>query len=479
MQESLPQNAIVNKAPKPAGLVPKNLQAFLLVGLALVMVLIMALTGHKRPTPVAAQTANPLPNLLPLNTEKVSEFEKHIEDAQRSSAPQAEAALLREQKQLAEERPTPGQPFPSSPYGTPVTSPSSAGAYPPNAYASALPQAGEHQPTVADGLKDERQKREYLSLFSDNVALTYRFSDNVALTYRKDGKANSANGVQPLSTSNAADPITAQDPLVAQAAAELARQGQLLAQMQQQAIVPSPRPSNSPASGTPIAVQNNENAKPTSIPATPTQAANASNSDAHKSYVLFEGTVLESVLINRLDGSFSGPVECLISNDFYSHDRQHLLIPAGAKVLGQAAKVDTFGQARLAVTFHRLIMPDGYSVSLDQFHSSVWGLDQQGATALKDKVNNHYARIFGASLALGVLGGAAQLGTGNLLNETAGDRIRQGFGTGMADAGEQILNRFLNILPTVTIREGTRVKIYLSGDLLLPDYHDHRLPPNL
>ena len=133
-----------------------------------------------------------------------------------------------------------------------------------------------------------------------------------------------------------------------------------------------------------------------------------------KRYVLFEGTVLEALLINRLDGSFSGPVSCLLSNNVYSHDRQHVLIPAGSKILGEAKKVDTFGQVRLAVTFHRLIMPDGFSVNLDQFK----GLDQAGATALKDKVNNHYAKIFGASLALGVLGGVAQIGTGSALTST-------------------------------------------------------------
>ncbi len=80
-----------------------------------------------------------------------------------------------------------------------------------------------------------------------------------------------------------------------------------------------------------------------------------------KEYVLFEGTILEALLINRLDGSFAGPVSCLLSNNVYSHDRQHLLIPAGSKIVGEANKVDTFGQARLAVAFHRLIMPDGYS----------------------------------------------------------------------------------------------------------------------
>jgi type IV secretion system protein TrbI len=49
----------------------------------------------------------------------------------------------------------------------------------------------------------------------------------------------------------------------------------------------------------------------------------------------------------------------------------------------------------------------------------------------------------------------------------------------MANAGEHILDRFLNILPTLTIREGTRIKIYLSNDLLLPDYRSHSIPTTL
>jgi type IV secretory pathway VirB10-like protein len=63
--------------------------------------------------------------------------------------------------------------------------------------------------------------------------------------------------------------------------------------------------------------------------------------------------------------------------------------------------VDTFGQTRLAVAFHGLIMPDGYSVSLDQFK----GMNQIGDTRLRDQVNNHYFKIFGASLAVGASAG--------------------------------------------------------------------------
>ena len=93
--------------------------------------------------------------------------------------------------------------------------------------------------------------------------------------------------------------------------------------------------------------------------------------------------------MNRLDGDAAGPVKVLVSNPVYSHDRQHVLIPDGTIVLGEARKIGAAGfgqQRRMAVVFHRMIMPDGYSVDLDQFH----GLDQIGEEGLKDKVNNHY-----------------------------------------------------------------------------------------
>ena len=159
----------------------------------------------------------------------------------------------------------------------------------------------------------------------------------------------------------------------------------------------------------------------------------------------------------------------------YSHDRQHVLIPSGTKVLGEAKRVDTFGQTRLAVAFHRLIMPDGYSVSLDQFK----GMNQIGDTGLRDQVNNHYVKIFGASLAVGAIGGIAQAGSGGLLTSSGTQNIQQGVGESLGQTSQRILDKFLNILPTVTIREGHRVKIYLSGDLAVPDYANHKMPSDL
>src|SRR6202045_3425631 len=106
------EQAIKDKAPKPAGLVPKNLQAFVLIGLAFLMVLIMVVTGHKPPVSTTSpETAPSLPNLVPLNADKVTKFQKGIEQTQRYFARQAEEALLQRQRQWAAQGTGPAQPF--------------------------------------------------------------------------------------------------------------------------------------------------------------------------------------------------------------------------------------------------------------------------------------------------------------------------------------------------------------------------------
>jgi type IV secretion system protein VirB10 len=193
-------------------------------------------------------------------------------------------------------------------------------------------------------------------------------------------------------------------------------------------------------------------------------------------YLVYEGSVLDTVLMNRLDGDAAGAVKVLVSNPLYSHDHQHVIIPEGTVVLGEARKIGTAGigqQRRMAVIFHRLIMPDGYSVDLDQFH----GLDQIGEEGLKDKVNNHYFEIFGASIALGIVAGASEITQGGGAITTSGS---QAFTTGTAASVSQsantILDRFMQIPPTITIREGHRVKVYFTQDMLLPAYTNHTIP---
>jgi type IV secretion system protein VirB10 len=196
---------------------------------------------------------------------------------------------------------------------------------------------------------------------------------------------------------------------------------------------------------------------------TPSSATSATTSGPYR---LDEGTVIETILLNRLDGEFSGPVITQISTDVYSRAGVELLIPKGSRLLGEARDVNSFDQKRLAVVFHRLILPNAKSLSLDKFR----GLDQIGETGVVSKVDHHYLEIFGTSLALGGIGGLVQIGAYGGYGYDAATGFRTGFTERMGSSAEQVLAKFLNKLPTIKVLEGTRIKVLLTNDLNLEAY---------
>ena len=166
-------------------------------------------------------------------------------------------------------------------------------------------------------------------------------------------------------------------------------------------------------------------------------------------YRVFEGTVLEGVLTNHIDGGFAGPMIVMLTTDYYSHDHQQLLLPQGTRLMGTVQSVSGNGQRKLFVTFNRAICPDGFSLDLNKFI----GLDPLGTTGLATNVNNHYLSSFAAAAAVGGIGGLAQVGNNGTVLD-ANTQIRNGISAQTAQESEQILNKFLNRLPVITVKEG-------------------------
>ena len=368
-----------------------------MAGLALVIIVVIVLTGHQEPpTPTTGdrQPAQPAPP----PAERIRTFQREMaERGVREVPPNASLALP-----AVAERAAPG--------------------------GAAAPQV--------DPVVDERKRRDYQSLFADNVAFSQR-----------SGAPNRPSSATTASGQGSFPMPSPQD---------LAAFQQALMQANGRGAMPSPAvpPPDTAAART-------------SSPAAASQAVPSDGAAGHR---VLEGTVLETVLLNRLDGTFSGPVAAMVTTPVYSEDRQTVLIPAGARVLGEVSPVQTWGAARLAVSFHRLLLPNGDTLSLDQFK----GLNQIGETGLKDAVNRHYLQVFGASVAIGALSGLAQWGTRGGYNGDIEDASRQSAGASLATSTGRILDRYLNVLPTITIREGHRIKVYLTNDVFLPAYDGAR-----
>ncbi len=207
-----------------------------------------------------------------------------------------------------------------------------------------------------------------------------------------------------------------------------------------------------------------------------TNAMAAYNFDEYggKLYRVFEGTVLEGVVTNHVDGGMAGPVLLMLTTDYYSHDRQNLLLPQGTRLIGSVTAVGNQQQHKLAVVFHRAVCPDGFSIDIDKYA----GLDQIGTTGLVTNVDHGYLQAFAAAAAIGGLGGLAQIGNnGSVL--TTDSQIRNGISSQTSQEATQVLNHFLNRLPIITLKEGSRARVYIGKDILVPSYADHRVNPTL
>jgi type IV secretory pathway VirB10-like protein len=315
------------------------------------------------------------------------------------------------------------------------------------------PPVGVAEPQATpppDPIAQDRRRREYESLFASNVVLSRR-----PVAERPDADVRQTGGELPASTERGTGP--SMDDI-----ADAAVRATLRAGTVGSPSTPTIGTRDSSDSATSAGRSDVANRRDRLTSTEPIGAAGP----LHR---VLEGTVIDTVLTNRLDGSATSPVNCLVTNPVYSHSGQQVLIPAGARVLGETKPVQTFGETRLAVSFHRLLMPDGRTHSLDQF----LGLNQIGDAGLRDRVNHHYLSMFGAAAAVGLISGLAQyLGTAGL-GRGDGDRtivVAGGTADATAQASAQVMTRFLNRLPTITVREGHRIKVYLTSDLELPAY---------
>lgn len=406
---------------QPKGVLQKNLKTFVYLGAALLVIVaaIFSSSGKKTPGQQAAGKGQPPQPMIQDNTDN------NVQDLKN----QLQAERLKEQQQAAIAAAT-GDP------ATPAQQAAIASLTPTGQCAPGQPcsqvQPGYGQPNnTQPQLTPEQQQAQQLAAKERERTDESRFASNLVYVRASD---------QPQQT-QATGPVACQ-------------------QKAESSLVPPHSAGEQPEA--------NEGYK------RPLEAN--IDSATGQPYLLYEGTVLDTTLMNRLDGDATGRVKALVSIPVYSHDRQHVLIPDGSIVLGESKKIGVpvfGGQRRIAITFHRLIMPDGYSVDLDQFH----GLDQIGEEGVKGKVNNHYLQIFGTSIALGVIAGAAEIEQGGGTITTSGS---QAFTTGAAASVSQsattTLDRFMQIPPTLTDFEGTRIKIYFMQDMLLPAYSNHTIP---
>jgi len=179
-------------------------------------------------------------------------------------------------------------------------------------------------------------------------------------------------------------------------------------------------------------------------------------------YVLQAGTVIPAALITGIRSDLPGQITAQVTEPVHdSPTGQFLLIPQGARLIGQYDSSVAFGQSRVLLVWTRLFMPDGKSIVLERQP----GADTQGYAGLEDDVDYHWGTLFKGVLLSTLLSVGAEAGSSGQDDDIV-RALRQGASNSVSQTGQQIVQRQLNIQPTLTIRPGFPVRVIVTRDLV-------------
>jgi len=182
--------------------------------------------------------------------------------------------------------------------------------------------------------------------------------------------------------------------------------------------------------------------------------------------VLQAGAVISAALITGIRSDLPGQITAQVTENIYDSPTGHvLLIPQGTRVIGQYDSGVGFGQRRVLLVWNRLIFPNGRSIVLERQP----GADAEGYAGLEDGVDYHWGELFKAAALSTILSIGAEAGSSGQENDIV-RALRQGASNSVSQTGQQIVQRQLNIAPTLTIRPGYPVRVIVTRDLMLEPY---------
>lgn len=190
-------------------------------------------------------------------------------------------------------------------------------------------------------------------------------------------------------------------------------------------------------------------------------------------YILQAGTVIAGALNTKVSSDLPGQIVGHVTQNVYdSPTGRYLLIPQGSTLFGAYNNSVSFGQQRTQIIWTRLIFPNGESLVLEKLP----GGDAAGQSGLSDKVNNHWGQLFKAALVTTLLSVGSEAGTSWNENNLM-QAIRSGASNGFSMVGNRLIDRSLNVQPTLRDRPGLPFTLILNRDLILKPWKEKEFRP--
>lgn len=178
------------------------------------------------------------------------------------------------------------------------------------------------------------------------------------------------------------------------------------------------------------------------------------------------GTLIPAALITGVNSDLPGEIIAQVTEPIHDTPSGNaLMIPAGAKLLGRYDSIIGYGQDRAFIIWDRLLMPNGYSIELDELN----GTDKKGQAGAADQVDYHIGRLVGAVL----LSSFITVGA-NVVENSDDNGFTDDLGNAAAQQavgiGSDIVRRQLDVQPTITIRPGWTMRVLVNKDIVLTPY---------
>lgn len=175
--------------------------------------------------------------------------------------------------------------------------------------------------------------------------------------------------------------------------------------------------------------------------------------------LITQGTMIAGILETAIQSDLPGMVRAVISEDVYSFDGSHLIIPKGSKLIGMYKSGVTRGQSRVFVIWNRLIRNDGVSINIGSY-----GTDSLGRSGLGGEVDTHFFERFGSSVLLSMIDAGLKIGVQSMDDKDTAT-VALDTGDDFSKASEIALENSIAIPPTIHVDQGKKIKVFVGKDL--------------
>jgi type IV secretion system protein VirB10 len=186
-------------------------------------------------------------------------------------------------------------------------------------------------------------------------------------------------------------------------------------------------------------------------------------------YEVKSGQVIPAIMISGINSDLPGQITAQVRENVYDTvSGVHLLIPQGARLIGTYDSQIAYGQERVLIVWNRLIMPNGDSISL----KAMPGADLGGYSGFADQVDHHYFKTFGSAILMSMVSAGVQISqpqtASNIQGPNTNQIITSNVGGGLAQASNGVLQKNLNVQPTIQVRPGYLFNVFVTKDLIMP-----------